>query len=172
MRKTNIKLLFFCICANLLFFAQQSVLHEAESAETGSFTGTWVATGSKDTLSFGEDRDTALFKIAGHVNLHDQIGNSYDYWSRCIGLADTATGADVRCVWTSLDGNEIYLTLTGKLLTEHTQVTGEIIGGSDALSGITGSIQFQWSSMSAQSVNDKTSISGYAKELSGQYQLP
>ena len=30
---------------------------------------------------FGEGRDTALFRIAGHVNLHDHIGNDYDYWS-------------------------------------------------------------------------------------------
>jgi len=172
MRKAKIKLLFFCICVNLLFLAQQSIVRDAESGETGTFTGSWTATGSKEILPFGEGRDTALFRIAGHVNLHDHIGNDYDYWSTCIGLADTVTGADVRCVWTSLHDDEIYLTLSGKLLTEGIPVTGKIIGGSNALQGITGSIQFQWSSMFSQSDNNTTNIGGYAKELSGSYQLP
>ena len=38
--------------------------------------------------------------------------------------------------------------------------------------GITGSLQFEWSSMSFQTTNDIITIGGYAKNLSGSFQLP
>ena len=54
--------------------------------KTGSFTGTSVANGTKDVLPFGAKRETALFKLSGHVNLKDQAGMQKGYWSECIGL--------------------------------------------------------------------------------------
>jgi hypothetical protein len=170
-RKHSI-LLVFLVCANLFFVIPGVFVSPGNSAESGTFSGTWVANGSKEILSFGESRETALFKLSGHVNLQNQVGKESDYWSECIGLADTETGSNVRCVWRSLDGQEIYLTLKGDRLTEGSSVTGKIIGGNKAAKGITGSVVFQWSSMSAHSINNKNNIGGYANELSGSYQLP
>jgi len=172
MVRKNRLLLVLLVCANLICVAPGSFISQVNSAESGNFTGTWVANGSKEILSFGEGREAALFKLSGHVNLQDQVGEESDYWSECIGLADTETGSAVRCVWKSLDGQEIYLTLEGKRLIEGSSVTGTIVGGNKAAKGITGSVQFKWSSMSIHSNNDKTNIGGYAKELNGNYQLP
>ena len=142
-------------------------------SKSGNFTGTWVANGSRETMLFGDSREVALFKLSGHVNLKNEVGNESDYWSECIGLADTETGSNIRCTWTSIDGEKkIFLVLKGEGLSKGSGVTGDFIGGTGATEGLTGNLQFQWSSMSAHSVNDSTSIGGYAKELNGSYQLP
>ena len=140
--------------------------------KSGTFSGTWVANGSKDTLSFGVNREAALFRLSGHVNLKNGVGNERDYWSECIGLADSETGSTIRCVWTGINDTKIFLVLKGEGLSRGNSVTGDIVGGTGTAEGITGMIQFEWSSMSTYSVNDITSVGGYAKELSGSYKLP
>lgn len=165
----TLKLLLIVFMVGLAFSAQINTLM---AGEPGTFTGTWVANGTRDLLSFGEDRQTSLFKLSGHVNLKDEIGQETDYWAECIGLADTHTGSEVRCVWRSLDGQKIYLTLQGEKFAKGSKVTGKIIGGTEAAAGITGSLQFEWSSMSFQTTNNITTIGGYAKNLSGTFQLP
>jgi hypothetical protein len=149
-----------------------SSIERGNAAEVHSFHGTWVANGSKEVLSMGKDREVALFRLAGHVNLENEVGKESDYWSNCIGLADSDTGSKVHCVWRGLNDQEIYVTLQGNKLAEGSSVTGKIVGGTGAALGITGSIQFKWSSLSAHSTNDVTAVGGYAKELQGTYQLP
>lgn len=160
------------VCANMLCVMPNCLVSQAADAEQRAFTGSWVATGSEETLTLGTGREAALFKLSGHVNLHEEIGGEIDYWAECIGLADTESGSSARCVWKSLNGIEIYLTLEGRKLVEGSSVTGQFIGGTQAAEGITGSIEFKWSTMSMQGSNDKITIGGYAKELRGNYQLP
>lgn len=172
MVRRNYLILFLLFCANAGLIAPVSSIEQGYAADPQSFDGTWVASGSKEVLSMGEKRQVALFRLAGHVNLKNEVGKVSDYWSECIGLADSETGSNVRCVWHGPNDQEIYLTLQGDKLSEGSSVTGKIIGGTGSTAGITGSIQFKWSSMSAHSVNDVTTIGGYAKELKGTYQLP
>lgn len=86
-------------------------------------------------------------------------------------MADSELGGDVRCVWRSIDGQEIYLVLETEPLGKGSKVTGTIIGGSDKASGMRGQIEFIWSSLIFQSVDNITSIGGYAREMKGSYQL-
>ncbi len=162
-----------CLAGSFMFLNLGYLTELSYAGESGTFTGTWVANGTrKDVLPFGEDRETALFNLSGHVNLKDQIGNQTDYWSKCIGLADTKTGNTIHCTWRSMNGQELYLTLKSQRFAEGSEVVGTIIGGTGSTKGITGSIDFKWSSMVLQSVNDYTTIGGYAKELKGSYKLP
>ena len=172
MVRKNYLLLLFLIFANAVLIAPINFIELGYASEPQTFTGTWVANGSKEELSFGENRNVALFRLAGHVNLKNDVGKEHDYWAECIGLTDSEVGSNARCVWHGLKGQEIFLTLQGETLTEGSNVTGKIVGGTGDASGITGSIQFQWSSMSAHSANDVTAVGGYAKELTGTYQLP
>ena len=142
------------------------------AGESGSFTGTWVANGTKDVLSFGEKRETALFKLSGHVNLKDQVGKQNDYWSECIGLADTESGSNIRCVWRGLNGQEIYIVLQSQKLAKGVSVSGTFVGGTGLAAGIKGSLSFEWSTMSFQKQNNSTSLGGYATNLNGTFQLP
>lgn len=160
-------LFFWCLAAS------DSMLPSVLAAEEGTFAGTWVANGSKEVLAFGSDREIALFKISGDVNiLNNKIGKKSNYWSECIGLADSETGSDIRCVWRSLDGQEIYLSLKGTRMEKGSSITGSIIGGTGAFKGITGTLRFTWSMMSFNQVNSETGISGFSKDLKGTYKLP
>jgi len=150
------------------FFTIQS----AVAGTSGTMTGTWVANGTKDVLPFGEQRETALFKLAGHVSLKEPLGLHKDYWAECIGLADTESGSDARCVWRSLDGQEIYIILKSQRLAMGSTVSGTIVGGTGPLDGVKGSLNFEWTTMSFQRQNNSTEIGGYATNLKGSFQLP
>ena len=153
--------------------ASESVVSSVLAAEEGTFAGTLVANGSKEVLAFGSDRETALFKLSGHVNLlNNKIDKESNYWSECIGLADSETGSDIRCVWRSLDGQEIYLSLKGTRMEKGSSITGSIIGGTGAFKGITGTLRFTWSMMSFKQVNNETGIGGFSKDVSGTYKIP
>ena len=163
----------------VLFFgcltASASMVSPVLAAEEGTFAGTWVANGSKEVLALGSERETALFKLSGDVNLTRKVGKESNYWSECIGLADSETGSDIRCVWRSLHGDEIYLTMKGTRLEKGSGITGSIIGGTGAAKGITGMLRFTWSMMSFDQLNNeigKTGISGFSKDVSGTYKLP
>jgi len=161
----------------LILFVFQAPVSEklvpaSHAGDKGSFTGSCVANGSKEVLAFGENRETALFKFSGLVNLKDNIGKEKEFWTNCIGLSDTETGSDIRCVWRSLDGQEIYLTLKGTRMEKGSRITGNIVGGTGPLKGITGALDFTWSDMSFRQVNVETGISGFSKDLNGSYQIP
>lgn len=166
--KLTILLLFFFWC----LAASESMISSVLAAEEGTFTGTLVANGSKEVLALGPERETALFKLSGDVNLATRIGKESNYWSECIGLADTETGSDIRCVWRSLRGTEIYLTLKGTRMEKGSSITGSIIGGTGAAKGITGTLHFTWSMASFKQANEETGISGFSNDLSGTYKLP
>jgi len=168
-RKVYILLVLFFWC----LAASGSMVSSVLAAEEGTFAGTWVANGSKDALTLGSERETALFKLSGHVNLiNKKIGKESNFWSECIGLADSETGSDIRCVWRTLDGQEIYLTMKGTRMEKGSSITGSIIGGTGAAKGITGTIRFTWSMMSFKQVNNEAGIGGFSKDVSGTYKLP
>jgi hypothetical protein len=167
------------LCILLVLFlgwlaALESVVSPVLAGEDGTFTGTWVANGSKEVLALGSERETALFKLSGDVNLANKVGKESNYWSECIGLADSETGSDIRCVWRSLHGDEIYLTMKGTRLEKGSSITGSIIGGTGAAKGITGTLTFTWSLMTFDQLGNETArtgISGFSKDVSGSYKL-
>ena len=162
-------LFFWCLAVS------ESMVSPVLAAEDGTFAGTWVANGSKEVLALGSDRETALFKLSGDVNLTNIIGKESNYWSECIGFADSETGSDIRCVWRSLHGDEIYLAMKGTRLEKGSSISGSIIGGTGAAKGITGTLRFTWSMISFDQVDNetgKTGISGFSKDVNGTYKLP
>jgi hypothetical protein len=168
------------LCIVLVLFlwcmaASGRMVSSVLAGEDGTFAGTWVANGSKEVLALGSERETALFKLFGDVNLTNKIGKESNYWSECIGLADSETGSDIRCVWRSLHGDDIYMTMKGTRLEKGSSITGSITGGTGTAKGITGTLRFTWSMMSSEQVNDETritGINGFSKDVSGTYKLP
>jgi hypothetical protein len=158
---------FFCCLA-----ASGSRVYPVLAADDGSFAGTWVAHGSKEVLALGSERETALFRLSGVVHLNQKIGRTGDYWSECIGLADTETGSDIRCVWRSLEGEEIYLTLKGTRMETASSITGSFSGGTGAARGMTGTLRFTWSMMSFEQATKEIGIGGFSNDLTGTYSIP
>ena len=153
------------ITAAPFIFAQK-----ASSEQTGSFTGTWIASGQRRTLDFAADREVGTFELTGHVNLKDKVGEEEDYWAECVGLSDSAAGSAARCVWRSLKGQKAYCVLSGQPLKKGVRVTGEFVGGTGNLKGIGGSFTFTWFSVFIN--KDQGIFTGQTKDLTGSYRIP
>lgn len=139
--------------------------------DTGIFKGTWIVSGTYQTLDFAEGREVFTFRLSGHVNLKGEIGTVTDLWSECIGLWDAGTGSATRCVWRTPEGEDAaYSILEGRLVEEGVRVTGQFTGGAGRLKGLTGSLSFTWSSVFRNPTQQR--ITGHTEDLSGSYQLP
>ena len=167
----RLKSLAFCATAIVIFAAIALIPVPQVSAEqTGSFTGSWVASGKLQSFEFVEGRQVGTFNLAGNVSLKNEFGGTEDFWAECIGLSDSVTGSAVRCVWRSLNGVKAYSVLSGQPLKEGVKVTGEIIGGTGSLKGVSGTFAFTWTA----TFMDETQgiFTGHTKDLSGQFQIP
>lgn len=151
-------------------FAAVMPIPEASAAETGTFTGTWVANGQRQPFEFVAGREVGTFSLAGNVSLKDKFGEIEDFWAECIGLSDSAAGSSVRCVWRSLKGEKAYSVISGQPLKKGVKVSGEFVGGTGSLKGLTGSFTFIWSS----TFLDRTQgmFTGQTSDLSGSYKIP
>ena len=154
------------IFAFTAIFAVQRVSAE----QTGSFTGTWVASGKRQPFDFAEGREVGTFNLAGNLSLKDDIGEIEDFWAQCIGLSDSTAGSSVRCVWRSLKGAKAYSILSGQPLKEGVKVTGEFVGGTGSLKGITGAFTFTWTSTFID--KDQSIFTGHTQDISGSYRIP
>ena len=143
---------------------------QASAEQTGSFTGSWVASGKRQVFDFVEGREVGTFDLAGNVSLKDEFSGIEDFWAECVGLSDSVAGGSVRCVWRSLKGEKAYSILKGQPLKEGVKVTGEFVGGTDSLKGLTGTFIFTWSSVF---INESQGIfTGHTKDLKGTYKIP
>jgi hypothetical protein len=142
------------------------------AAESGKFSGAWIANGEREKFPFSDDRKIYTFTLSGHVNLQTSLGKQKDYWSDCIGLADSVSGVVARCVWKDLAGPQVYITLQSEKLQQDNPFTGTIVGGTQQLKGITGELSFIWSSLTFQDEAGKSSVSGQTLNLRGSYQVP
>jgi hypothetical protein len=146
---------------------------QSYAAESGEFKGTMIANGTRTNFPFGDGRQVFTFKLSGHVNLQTALSKKKDYWSECIGLADSVTGIVGRCIWKDLAGPEIYLTLQSDRLQQGSQVVGTIVGGTGPLAGISGEMSFNWSSITTQTEAEGViSVNGQTKNLGGSYRVP
>ncbi len=139
-------------------------------ADSGVFAGTWIASGSRQPFEFAEGREVFPFQLEGHVNLRTGVGRTEDFWSTCVGLWDSQTGGTTRCVWRSLAGDRVYSVLRGEPLRVGVAVTAEIVGGTGALEGITGSYEFTWHTLDDSEEDDV--LTGHARDLNGSFEIP
>ena len=143
---------------------------EASAEQAGSFAGSWVASGKRQPFDFVEGRDVGTFNLAGNVSLKDEFGGIEDFWAECVGLSDSVAGSSVRCVWRSLKGAKAYSVLSGQPLKKGVKVTGEFVGGTGSLKGVTGTFTFTWTSTFID--QEQGMFTGHTKDLSGSYQIP
>ena len=152
-------------------FVAVFLLTRAASAEQiGTFAGSWIASGQRQAFDFVEGREVGTFKLAGNVSLKQELGGIEDFWAECVGLSDSVSGSSVRCVWRSLKGEKAYSVLSGQPLKQGVKVTGEFVGGTDSLKGLTGAFDFTWTSTFTD--NNQDIFTGFTKDLNGTYKIP
>ena len=145
-------------------------VQEVSAEQTGTFTGTWVASGNHQPFDFAEGRVVGTFNLEGNVSLKDEIGEIEDFWAECVGLSDSGTGSSVRCLWRSLDGDKAYCVLSGQPPKKGVKVTGEFVGGTGSLKGMTGNFTFTWNSTFYD--RDQGIFTGHTRDISGSYRIP
>jgi hypothetical protein len=143
---------------------------ESSAERAGSFAGTWIASGQRQTFDFVEGRVVGTFRVTGHVNLKGDLGEIEDYWAECVGLSDSVSGGAARCVWRSMEGDKAYIVLTGQPLKQTSKVTGEFVGGTGSLRGIEGTFTFTWSSVFSN--ESQGLFTGQTMDLKGSYRIP
>lgn len=159
------------VCGVLLLTT--SPMTQSHAADSGEFKGAWIANGTRTPFPFGDGRQVFTFKLGGHVNLQTALGKKKDYWSECVGLADSVTGIVGRCVWKDLAGPQIYLTIQSDRLQQGSQVTGTIVGGSGPFAGISGDVSFNWSSVTVLTdAEGIVNVTGQTRNLGGRYRVP
>ncbi len=169
--RDRIKALLQSLAIIVSAFVAVFILTQGASAEqAGTFAGTWVASGKHQPFDFVEGRDVGTFNLAGNVRLKDEFGEIKDFWAECIGLSDSAAGSSVRCVWRSLKGEKAYSVISGQPLKKGVKLTGEFVGGTGKLKGVSGTFTFTWTSTFID--KDQGMFTGHTEDLSGLYQIP
>jgi len=142
----------------------------ASAEQSGTFHGSWIASGKRQMLDYTANREVFTFTIEGHLNLEDHVGQVRDFWSTCIGLWDSQTGGTARCVWRSPQHNNIYSMMSGELLKEGVAVQGEFVGGTGKAEGIEGTFSLTWQSIFFN--GDERVLTLHAKDVAGTYRIP
>jgi hypothetical protein len=144
---------------------------KASAERKGTFFGSWTASGKWQPLDFLEGREVFTFKLAGHVNLGNDLGEVKDFWSDCAGLWDSETGGTARCVWHDPDGKgAAYIVLNGQLVKKDVEMIAEFVGGAGSLKDLEGNFSFTWSSLFRD--RDEGVLSGFSMDLEGSYKVP
>lgn len=159
-------------CMMLILFTVIFNPIPASAEQTGNFTGVWIANGTREVLPFGPNRNFYTFRLSGHVNLKEPIGGELDFWSEIIGISDSKTGTEARCVWRDLGGRKLFIELKTDHMKSKEQVMGTIVGGTGKFANATGTLNFKWSSISFYKDDNRSTVNGQTYDLTGNFQLP
>jgi hypothetical protein len=137
------------------------------AGETGEFSGSWNAAGSRKIISLGGERRAATINLRGSILLAGPGRPGVGFRSDVIALADTETGLIGRSVWTDEKGDQVFSELKGEGIAAKDHITGTILGGTGRYAGVTGSYEFSWQSVIE---TEDGSIQGNATGLKGRFQ--
>lgn len=137
---------------------------EASSAEWHTFTGNWIATGTRSTIPLGTGRSASIADLEGTMLLSGDRRPARGFLGEAIVFNDTGSGAEGRSVWTDSDGSQIFSEFHGSGVARGKKIEGTFIGGTGRFAGATGSFTFTW-----QFVIDTEDgrIQGQTSDLSG-----
>ena len=137
---------------------------QAAPSEWHTFTGNWIATGTRSTIPLGADRKASIADLEGTMLLSGDNRPARGFRGEAIVFNDTGAGAVGRAVWTDSDGSQIFSELHGSGVARGKKIEGTFIGGTGRFMGATGSFTFTW-----QFVIDTEDgrIQGQTSDLSG-----
>lgn len=139
---------------------------------TGTFKGSWTATGTAQTLDLGESRSASILRLRGTIVAESTGGLARALQSDCVGLRlqDGDMSGIGRCVWTDSDGDRVFSEVTGALAGEVSKVHGLFVGGTGKYTGLEGAYELKWRYF--RGVEEEGTIHGYSASLTGSWKLP
>jgi hypothetical protein len=137
---------------------------QAPPGEWHTFTGNWIATGTRSTIPLGADRRASIADLEGTMLLSGDSRPARGFLGEAIVFNDTGASAEGRGVWTDSDGSKIFSEFHGTGIAGGKKIEGTFIGGTGRFMGATGSFTFTW-----QFVIDTEDgrIQGQTSDLSG-----
>jgi|SRR6516162_1763878 len=115
----------------------------ASSAGWHEFTGTWIASGSRNNLRLDGDRRASVATFDGSLVLAGPSKPAVGFRAQALVFNDTATGTIGRAVWTDERGNRVFSELKGPGGAA-SKIVGIFVGGTGPYVGATGTYAFSW----------------------------
>lgn len=167
---------FFCLIAALTAIVlcqacdrQRPPSPESPSSEkTHHFTGTWTTIGKRQDMQLGPERQATIFSFTGSLLLSGPQRLKTGFKAEVIGLTDSDSGMQGRCVWTDEHGEKVYSELHSEAAGPGSLITGRFIGGTGRYQGVTGEYTFKWQRMTDTGEGE---ISGRVIDLKGSARL-
>ena len=116
----------------------------ASTDEWHAFQGTWIATGTRQSIPLGGTRKASITNFSGTMLLAGPSRPAVGFRAEAIVMNDSATGLMGRAVWTDDRGDQIYSELKGEGSSTGNKLSGAFIGGTGRYTGATGSYEFKW----------------------------
>jgi hypothetical protein len=132
--------------------------------EVRHFTGTWSATGNRQSLQFGPEHQAAIFKFTGSLLLTGPQRLTAGFKAEAIGFTDSESGMQGRSVWTDERGDKVFSELRGEAINPGKLIDGRFIGGTGRFAGVSGEYSFTWQTLVD---NEDGEVSGRVVGLKG-----
>jgi hypothetical protein len=129
-----------------------------------TFTGSWSATGTRQTLPLAAGHQAAVFKVSGSLLLSGQQRPHLGFRAEVIGFSDSLSGVQARSVWTDEHGDKVFSELRGAEMGPGKVIAGRFIGGTGRYAGVSGEYTFRWQYLTD---NEEGEVSGRVVGLSG-----
>lgn len=133
------------------------------------FQGTWIASGTRQTIRLVNDRRASIAHLSGSLVLSGQSRPGVGFLADAIVLNDTATGTIGRAVWTDDHGDQIYSELNGNDTATGSKIAGTFIGGTGRYTGVIGNYKFTWRFVMDA---DDGQVQGQSEGLTGRCSSP
>ena len=128
------------------------------------FTGTWTATGNRQTMHYGADNEAVIFKLSGSMLLSGEDRPNRGFKAEVIGFFDDRSGMLGRCVWTDERGDKVYSELHADSGRAGQLIEGSFLGGTGRYTGVEGGYTFKWKRLMH---NENGETSGRTVDLNG-----
>ena len=136
--------------------------------EWHEFEGTWTATGSRRTMSLGDDRRVRTANLSGSLLLAGTSRPAVGFRAETLVFSDSVTGMVGRAVWTDDRGDQVYSELRGTGTETNNKIVGTFIGGTGRYTGAMGTYEFSWRFMLEA---DDGSVQGQSIGLKGRIRV-
>ena len=165
-----------CICGCavaclLLLSGCRSRGKEAEAPvgnEWRAFEGMWTATGNRQTLRLGGERQASIARFEGSLVLTGSSRPDLGFRVEVITMNDTASGLIGRGVWTDERGDQVFSELKGEGTSAENKIVGTFIGGTGRYRAATGAYRFSWRFVIE---NEDGAVQGQSQGLQGQVRV-
>jgi hypothetical protein len=137
----------------------------SEPGEVHTFTGTWSATGDRQTMQLGAGHKAQIFRLSGTLLLAGEQRLRKGFKAVSIGFSDNLKGGlQGRSVWTDDRGDKVFSEFHGPGEVPGELIEGRFLGGTGRYARVSGEYTFRWKRLIN---NENGEVSGRVVDLKG-----